>query len=82
MLLSLTLAMTACDKKASAARAALANMNVPFTAASFVENAHQGKTDLVGMFLDAGRIPTPRSMMAGPRWKPPCWRIRWKSSNF
>src|SRR6266508_1226050 len=54
MLLSLTLAMTACGKKASAARAALAKMNVPFTAASFVENAHQGKTDLVGMFLDAG----------------------------
>ena len=56
-LLSLTLAIAACGKKASAARAALAKMNAPFTAASFVESAHQGKTDLVGIFLDAGMDP-------------------------
>jgi ankyrin repeat protein len=43
-----------CRKGADAARLQLAQMNIPFTEAAFIDTARQGDTSALTLFLDAG----------------------------
>src|SRR5262245_53044650 len=54
LLLLLIFSFTGCGKSASAARQELAQMNIPFTEMDFIENARQGNSTAVGLFIDAG----------------------------
>src|SRR5262245_39497379 len=48
---------TACGSGGEEARLGLAQMNIPYTASAFIENARQGNTDAVALFLKAGMNP-------------------------
>jgi hypothetical protein len=54
LLLFLSFSLTGCGKSASAARQELAQMNIPFTEAEFLETARQGNSTAASLFIDAG----------------------------
>src|SRR5262245_22298376 len=54
LLMFLIFSFTGCGKRADAARMELAQVNIPFTEMDFIENARQGNSTAVGLFIDAG----------------------------
>jgi ankyrin repeat protein len=54
LILVLATFSTGCRKSADAARLELAQMNIPFTEAAFIDTARQGDTSALALFLDAG----------------------------
>jgi ankyrin repeat protein len=53
-ILVLAIFSTGCRKSADDARLKLAQMNMPFTEAAFIDTARQGDTSALALFLDAG----------------------------
>jgi len=53
-LLFLIPGLTGCAKSGDAARMQLAQMNIPFTEMDLIENARQGNSAAVALFIDAG----------------------------
>lgn len=54
LLLLLIPVLTACADSGAAARMQLAQMNIPFTENDFIDNARQGNSAAVTLFIDAG----------------------------
>src|SRR5215217_1904840 len=54
LILVLAIFSTGCRKSADAARLELAQMNIAFTEAAFIDAARQGDTSALALFLDAG----------------------------
>jgi ankyrin repeat protein len=54
LILVLTIFSTGCRKGSDAARLELAQMNIPFTEAAFIDTTRQGDTSALALFLDAG----------------------------
>jgi ankyrin repeat protein len=54
LILVLAIFSTGCRKSSDAARLELAQMNIPFTEAAFIDTARQGNTSALALFLDAG----------------------------
>jgi hypothetical protein len=54
LLLFLIVGLAGCGKSAADARIQLAQMNIPFTEVDFIENARQGNSQAVSLFIDAG----------------------------
>ena len=54
LILVLAIFSTGCRKSADAARLELAQKNIPFTEAAFIDAARQGDTSALALFLEAG----------------------------
>jgi ankyrin repeat protein len=54
LILALSIFSTGCRKSADAARLELAQMNIPFTEAAFIDTVRRGDASTLALFLDAG----------------------------
>lgn len=61
LFLLLLAALTGCGKSESVARNELAQMNIVYSDASFIEQASQGNAGAVSLFMDAGINPEARN---------------------